>query len=373
MEVSKPEITFIACKVAGISLMFALWLQEGGQAGFFLLLFLTLMSLLRWRYPKLRSTILADGLACGLLFAYWEYAHYALVLVLFEGMYRRYYWVGFMGMFAFQVTAFQVQMTGSLNLSLLALILLGALCGLFLGKWEQEIARKFVLRDVEAEKYYELEHRQTDIMTTLPQIERMTALSERARIARDIHDNAGHEIVAAYISLQTLRGMLETDDAETLDLYDAALRRLSAGVEKIRETAHNLQTVTPVGVENLLEICERFPGCPVNFCVYGDTTRIPVYVWSMLEACLNESLTNVTRHARARYVSVELDATKHLVRLCIENDGAVKSGGRMGSGLRNLRHRAISIGGTLSIDAGEKFRVICVIPIQEENNESIDC
>jgi len=240
---------------------------------------------------------------------------------------------------------------------------LGALCGFFLGKWAQEQGQKLILRDVEAGKYYELEHRQSDIMTTLPQIERMTAVAERTRIARDIHDNAGHEIVAAYISLQTARGMLDAADADALELYDAAMKRLNNGVNKIRETAHNLQTVTPVGIETLLSVCKKFPSCPVDFHSYGNAARIPVYVWNMLEACLNESLTNVMRHAQANYISVELDVTQHIVRFCIENDGARKSTGSMGNGLRNLRHRAVSVGGSLSVKAGDVFRVICVIPI----------
>ena len=358
MSALKSEATFFTCKTAGFGLMFALWLREGEFAGFFLLLILLAMSLLRWRFPNLKATALLDGIVCILLAASWEYAVYALILVVFQGMYLRFYWIGLVGLYPFQVTDY-------FGLTIIVLVALGALCGLFLGEWEREYGRKFTLRDTEAGKLYELEHKQIDLMTALPQIERMTVVTERARIARDIHDNAGHEIVAAYISFQTVRGLLDAADPEALELYDAALRRLSAGVNKIRETAHNLQTVTSVGIETLLEICEGFPACPVNFRTHGDTSKIPVYVWTMLEACLNESLTNVTRHSQASYVSVELDATKHLVRLCIQNDGAGKSGA-MGNGLRNLRHRAISIGGTLSVDATEIFRVICVIPIQEE-------
>lgn len=341
--------------------MFALWFREGGTAGFFLLLSLIILSLFRWRFPKLKATVMIDGIACALMAASWEYAHYALVLVLFEGMYRRFYWVGFAGLPTFPGAAFQ--MPDYIDLSPVMLITLGALCGLFLGKWGQEDVQKFTMRDTEAGKYYELEHQQSDLMEALPQIERMTAVAERARIARDIHDNAGHEIVAAYISLQTMRQLFETEDADTLELYDAALGRLRAGVDKIRETAHNLQTVTSTGVGSLLEICQNFPGCLVDFRTYGDTSHIPMYVWSMLEACLNESLTNVMRHAKASYVSVELDATQHIVRFSIENDGVVRPGGAMGIGLRNLRHRAMSIGGSLSVDADKVFRVICVIPV----------
>ena len=364
MDASKPEITFLICKIAGFSLMILLWLRESEITGFFLLLFLILMSLLRWRFPPLRATVILDCIASILLAAFWGYAQYALILLLFEGMYRRFYWVGFAGIYLFHPVI-------EFNISFPLLLALGALCGLFLGQWEKELEQKRLLRDAEAGKYYELEHLQSDLMTTLPQIERMTAVAERARIARDIHDNAGHEIVAAYISLQTLRKLLETEDAETLELYDAALQRLSAGVGKIRETAHNLQTVTATGVEALLETCEKFPGCPVEFRTHGDTSPVPIYVWSVLESCLNESLTNVARHTKASYVTVELDATRHLVRLCVANDGVVKSAGTMGTGLRNLRHRVTSIGGSLSVDAGRVFRLICVIPIKEEKDESI--
>lgn len=344
--------------------MLALWLTESDTTGFFLFLFLLVMSLLRWRFPKLGATVMLDCAACILTFFVWPYALYGLILILFEGMYRRFYFVLLAGHVFYFMDYF--------DLSYALLLAFGALSGVFLSGWRKEQGQKLTIRDEEAGKYYELEHLQSDLVATIPQIERMTVVAERARIARDIHDNAGHEIVAAYITFQTARDMLDGADTDALELYDAALARLNSGVNKIRETAHNLQTVTTLGVESLLEICEKFPVCPVNFSVYGDTSRIPIYVWSMLESCLNESLTNATRHARPSYVSVELDATQHLVRLCIENDGAKKSKGGMGSGLRNLRHRAIAIGGTFSMDMGEKFRMICVIPIKEEENESIN-
>ena len=349
--------------------MFALWLSESETAGFFLFLFLALMSVLRWRFPQWKATMALDCIACIALSGVWEYAHFALLLILFEGMYRSFYWVGLAGPALFATPWGQVYP----DPHFLALVALGVLCGLFLCRWEQEYKQKLTLRDIQAGKYYELEQLQEGLAATLDQVERMTAVTERARIARDLHDNAGHEIVAAYISLQTARPMLAGEDSEVLELYDAALGRLQQGVNNIRETAHNLQTVTSIGVESLLAICERFPGPPVSFHTHGDTSRIPVYVWNVLEACLNEGLTNVARHAAASFVSVELDATRHIVRLCIENDGASKSAGGMGMGLRNLRHRAVSIGGSLSVDAGRVFRVICVIPLREETNESIDC
>ena len=363
MMTMKPDTTFLTCKAIGFGLMFLLWLQEGEQAGFFLLLFFVLLSLLRWRFPSLRATLLIDAVVCALAFPVWASVYYFIVLILFEGMYRRFYWVALVVIYSAFLVGYDVQ--------IVALIACGGLAGLVLGKWEQESQEKFVHRDAKAEEYYELEDVKNEIVATLPQIESMTAVAERARIAREIHDNAGHEIVAAYISLQTVRGLLPVDDKETLELYDAALERLQNGVNKIRETAHNLQTVTTLGVGSLLEICEKFPFCPAKFRTFGDTSKVPIYIWQILESCVNESLTNVARHTSASYVRVELDVTAHIVRLSVENDGIQKTKRvNLGNGLNNMRHRVTSVGGTFSVDSKKTFRMVCVMPISSQNNEN---
>jgi len=366
MTAIKPEHSFWIIKTTGFCLLFVLWIAESSTAGFFLTMALVLMSLARWRYPQLRATLLLDVALCLLVIPHWELASYALLLVLFEGFYRRFYWT-----FPASLASLYFINSGDLNqaLNYILFLALAALVGFFLAGWRREQREKLKLRDTHAGKYYELKQEQSELLTALPKVEHMTVLAERARIARDLHDNAGHEIVAAYISLQTARQLLDAGsaDTDTLELYDAALSRLDKGVKQIRETAHNLQTVNSLGVETLLETCEKFPICPVEFKSYGDSSRIPVYVWNMLEACLNESLTNVSRHANAGQVKVELDTAKYLVRLMIENDGAKGAKATFGSGLRNLHQRAIAIGGSLSVDAGEHFRVVCVIPIRAED------
>jgi len=355
----RPNVIFLLCNIAGISLLFVLWLAGGNTAGFFLLLFLVVMALLRWRIPDWNVTVVLDIIACIAVSTLWGSGSYALALPLFAAMYFGIYWAVFAGLYLFF----------NFDPLLAAVLALAALSGIFLGFWERERRDSLKSRDASAGRYYELESLQSDLTAALEQVERMTTVAERTRIARDIHDNAGHEIVAAYMSFQTVRSMLGPESPETLELYDAALERLDNGANRIREAVHNLSAVTVLGVEALQELCRRFPGPQVTLHVYGDTTKIPVYVWTMLESCLNESLTNVARHARrASRVTVDLDATPHLVRLCVENDGVAGAGKRpMGSGLRNLRHRAAAIGGNLSVDAKETtFRVICVIPIREE-------
>jgi signal transduction histidine kinase len=258
--------------------------------------------------------------------------------------------------------------------------------GILLDRWEQEAKNKLKLRDQEANKYFQLESLQEQLSSSTTQIEKQAIVSERSRISREIHDHAAHELVAAYISFQTIRTLLDTENQDNLEFYDDALERLNKGVNQVRETIHNLQPITKLGVENLEDICNRFPGCPVEFVATGDTTKVPAYIWNILESCLKECLTNIARHSKATFVFVELDTTKHFIRFSIENNGTAvtkeKSTGS-GTGLRNLRYRVNSAGGNLAIDIdGEStknrgaptascyrkvFKVVCVIPLSEEH------
>jgi len=322
--------------------------------GFLLIMYLICAAVLRWRFPDSRwavRSIVLDGVLCVLLYPW------ALVVVLFSGMYYRMYGMA-------------VLVLATLDIYIGMAAALTGMCGLFLGSWNKEREQAYKWRDNEAMRYYELEAMQNDLKAATSKIERMTVVSERARIAREIHDNAGHEIVAAYMSLQTARTVLEDvlgeadAAADILALYDAALVRMDKGAKRMREAVHNLAPVATLGVEVLHETCKHFPSGKVEFKAYGDTAKLPVHVWGVLEACLNEALTNAVRHARPRAITAYLDATPHIVRLCVENDGVVAKKSHMGHGLRNLRHRVAAVGGSLAIDTGDVFRVTCVVPVR---------
>lgn len=71
-------------------------------------------------------------------------------------------------------------------------------------------------------------------------------------------------------------------------------------------------------------------------------------------------------HAEAKKVTVTLDITPFIVRLCIENDGVRKGTGCAGIGLRNLRQRAAAVGGNISTSLSDRFRLVCVLPLVEK-------
>ena len=349
------KIIFALCSALGFGLLFFRWIVGGEVAGFFIFLLMLSLFMLRWRFPWLGFTTVIDAWICVIFYPL------ALVLPMFWAMYYRVYYAAAAFFFMLVVWDF----TGGLYAAL------GGIAGLFLGLWEREYKKGLTVRDTEVGRFYDLQVLQRDLVSATAQIERMTLISERARIAREIHDNAGHEIVAAYISFQALRDNLVADNIEAAVLFDTALERLDKGAERIREAVHNLAPITALGVETLEKTCADFPVLPVAFTLFGDTNVVPMHIWNTLDACLNEALTNATRHARPRRVDVLLEVTPKLVRLCVENDGldAYTPPRGMGAGLRNLRYRAAVIGGSLAIDAGDVFKLICVIPIKKEETQ----
>ncbi|MCL1883253.1 MAG: histidine kinase [Defluviitaleaceae bacterium] len=351
------KIFYISLVILGFCLLLIRWFLGGEMVGFFLLLFMVCMTLLRWRFNNLKLTVILDCVLCAVLYPI------ALPLALFSGLYYRIYFVLPL-LIVFLPDFNYIAIAGACGIS-----------GLFLGLWEKERERALNLRDIEAGRYYKLESLQSDLLSASMQIERMTIVSERARIAREIHDNAGHEIVAAFISLQAVREEFANYDEDALQLYDAALERLDTGVEKIREAVHNLAPLSAIGVESLREICEKYPSDTIAFNSFGNTANVPIHVWNVMEACLQESLTNAAKHAKGKSVAVDFDVTPNIARLCIENDKSHNTVKIHGQGLKNLKHRVSSAGGNLSIDFGEKrdgkFRVVCVIPIKSIKEERI--
>jgi len=352
-----PSLVFIVLSIAGLSLLFISWLQTADTLGFILLLFLAIMCIVRYRFrhPNMRWTVFIDLVVIFTVFLTGSVygAELLLGFVLFGAMFWGFY----------PVSVVLVVLFLTVELPIFILIVSVTLLGLCLNLWEKERDTRISQRDYYAKKNYELENLQSELTIALHQVEQMSIITERSRIAANIHDNAGHEIVASYIALQTVRNLAEKNPEKAFELFDKSMDRLNAGVEKMREAVHNMSAVTFMGVDRIREICENYEKTPINFKATGDMSDVTVNVWHVLEAILSESLTNAMRHANPTEIIVELDATKYFIRLLVENDGVTETDTGAGSGLRNLRYRAVTVGGNLTISKSDRFKLVCVIPI----------
>ncbi len=354
-----PKTSIITWRVLSLLLFCFLWVQDdGSEMGEILLLFLAIMTLARWRFQMPAWTVLIDQGACFVMMLSWPLASFGLVLPVFEGMVLGKYWF-LLPIFGYIIMNFQ----SSFFLSVI--FIQAGLAGWFLREWTWRIQKYQEEADRQRRDKYELETLKEELLLANIQAARMAELTERNRIAQELHDDVGHELTAAVLALQAFEQLWKEEDPSAEEIFYLAKQRLSNSAMYLRETVHDMKPIKELGVAELQDLCNQFTACPITFSMYGDGGKIPTYLWGILQPCLKEALTNIVRHTKATKVEVSLDINPHIVRLSIHNDGVRKENEKTGIGLRNLRQRAKAVGGSISVDTSDGFLLICVLPLDD--------
>lgn len=194
--------------------------------------------------------------------------------------------------------------------------------------------------------------------------------SERARIARDLHDSVAQTVLSLGMELEVARGAVTDALGDRHDLTVRVLRakaQAGAALDELRRSIFMLGRVydtAPAALPNLLsEVVEHHrPLLDVRFGVEGEAVPLPVATTDSLAMVAGEALFNVVRHAQASAAQVRLRYLTGGVHLVIADDGvgsaralraalersrALPGDGRH-RGLANMEARATELDGTLS-------------------------
>jgi two-component system sensor histidine kinase UhpB len=198
---------------------------------------------------------------------------------------------------------------------------------------------------------------------------------ERRALARDLHDEMGQTCTAIRTEAAVLAGgRLKPDE-----VLDSAQRIADAAQQVSLLTRNMLQRLRPAVLDSmgiadaLLSLCEQWQesaGVPCHFQAEGLPDNLDDYVCVTLYRLLQESLTNVARHARASKVQVQLTwQHQQTLRLHIQDDGvgmADPEANHAGFGLLGMRERVSSLGGQLRLRSapGQGFLVQAVLPLE---------
>ena len=181
--------------------------------------------------------------------------------------------------------------------------------------------------------------------------------TERARIARELHDDVNQQLTILSIELDRLRAdQLPIHSAEQLS---RALERTQDVSTTVRNLSHRLHPswLQLIGLVAALDSLRReLP--PAHLSVAFAHHNVPAVIDQDIALCFfrvaQEALGNAVRHSDARHVSVELTGTPSSLELVITDDGKgfdVDSVPNGGLGLVSMRERVESVGGLLEIHA----------------------
>lgn len=178
---------------------------------------------------------------------------------------------------------------------------------------------------------------------------------ERARVARDLHDEVNQSLTGLLLRLEAARSEappeLETELAETKALANQAMRELLSLARQLRPTAlDDLGLAAAIAglVERLGEgEIEGTVAVDGDFSDLGDDAQLVVY------RVAQEALSNAARHAGAAHVAVTLRRDAKGVELVVADDGRgfAFAESERGLGIGGMRERALLVAGELTIES----------------------
>ena len=190
----------------------------------------------------------------------------------------------------------------------------------------------------------------------------LALISDRERIARDLHDIVIQRLFATGLQLQGVAAMAGSDAVS--ERLDSSVAALDDTIKAIRGTIFELQDrrgdSLRAAVRSLVKEYVPVLGfTPVVRTSGPVDTAVPSALGSQLLAVLREAVSNVARHALADRAEVDLVVTGDLLELRVADDGVGLPAEVSESGLRNARRRADDLGGTLEVSAvGERGTVL---------------
>jgi len=178
---------------------------------------------------------------------------------------------------------------------------------------------------------------------------------ERARIARDLHDEVNQSLTGLLLRLEAVREAappeLEEELEETKSLANQAMRELLSLARQLRPTALD-DLGLAAAIAGQVEQVKR-SGVAAELVTDGDLSDLDSDVQLVVYRVAQEALSNAARHSGAERISVRLGRAAEGVELEVSDDGRgfAFDDSERGLGIAGMRERALLRGGDLTIES----------------------
>jgi signal transduction histidine kinase len=210
------------------------------------------------------------------------------------------------------------------------------------------------------------------LQTLLSTRDELVRVEERNRLARDLHDTVKQQTYAARMQLSAAKNLMESNPQAAAEHIESALQLNRETQQELKLIIDELRPAALKGkglVQALEEYAGRWQehtGITVNTTVSGGRS-LPLDVEQVLYRVLQESLSNVARHAEADSVDLGLSMAPDKVTLTVADNGrgfepdAVSPNSL---GLASMQQRLGEINGTLAIDSAPEAGTKIIAEVQ---------
>ncbi len=181
------------------------------------------------------------------------------------------------------------------------------------------------------------------------QLSETAVFQERNRIARDIHDNAGHSITAVIMQTEAAKLLIDVNPEEAKAKVISANIQAKNALDQMRESVHLLAgRDSSCSIKEELEeiLAQTMDGTGVKIRCALDDVQLAGVKRRFIANSLKECLANGMRHGGASAFYVELSSEAGVLCLTVSDNGCgLPDNFKEGFGLRGIREKAVNFGG----------------------------
>lgn len=208
----------------------------------------------------------------------------------------------------------------------------------------------------------ELESEAGELRRRNAQIEHLATVSERERLARELHDVLGHSLTSVIMHAQLAKQLADTDPDGAREAAGRAEITAREALTEVRTAVSGWRYLSLE--EELATGRETLASSGVRLSTRWDEQLFLLpSIERELALVAREALTNTARHAAARSCAVDLDVADGQMVLRIADDG-VGGPHREGNGLAGIRERMAAIGGSVQVAHGAGTTITATVPLE---------
>ncbi|MBU3191812.1 sensor histidine kinase [Clostridium bowmanii] len=188
----------------------------------------------------------------------------------------------------------------------------------------------------------------------------LATLSERNRIAREIHDNVGHILSRCLLQIGAL--IVVNKDATIKESLNSVKDTLSQGMDSIRTSVHDLHDDSIDLHDQIYALTKEFLFCPIKL-IYDISENPDKKVKYSFISIVKEAISNIIKHSSATEVCITLNEHPGFYQLIIGDNGLVEDYiTEKGIGIRNILDRVTALNGNVNINIDDGFKIFISIP-----------
>ncbi|MCX7746975.1 MAG: sensor histidine kinase [Clostridia bacterium] len=208
--------------------------------------------------------------------------------------------------------------------------------------------------------YFFMQSEKKDVLLSLQETQQeLEILHERNRIAQDIHDAMQQDLFAIDLHLNTLRTLMNKDDAKSIQITDQLLDRVREIQSEMQLMIYELKPLDLnrftffTALDNLVSTYRKRYSLNISHTLYGNECLFHEHIQIAAYRIIQEALNNTVKHAQAKKTTLLVNADKLMLTVRIRDDGIGFDPNKINKekcfGTTGMIERAKALNGTLHI------------------------